>query len=80
MIKRCLSALPRAVCRIRSQNTAIIYMKKRYAEWIEIHSLVGFSINEMDKMMLKEIAASDPEALIPAYHREVAFSLIRRTT
>lgn len=24
-------------------------------------------------MMLKEIAASDPEALIPAYHREVAF-------
>ncbi|MCY8994685.1 SWIM zinc finger family protein [Bacillus inaquosorum] len=50
-----------------------LYEKKRYAEWIEIHSLVGFSINEMDKIMLKEIAASDPEALIPAYHREVAF-------
>ncbi|WP_406621009.1 SWIM zinc finger family protein [Bacillus atrophaeus] len=50
-----------------------LYEKRRFAEWIEIHSLVGFSVWEMEKEMIKEISASDPEALIPSYHREVAF-------
>ena len=40
---------------------------------MEIHSLVGFSVWEIEKDILKEIAASDPEALIPSYHRAAAF-------
>ncbi len=56
-----------------TEYSQYLYEKRRYAEWVEIHSLVGFSVWEIEKDILKEIAASDPEALIPSYHRAAAF-------
>ncbi|MBJ8056564.1 SWIM zinc finger family protein, partial [Bacillus cereus] len=49
--------------------------QERYAEWIEIHSLVGFSISELEKELIKQIAKEEPEALIPSYHREISLLL-----
>jgi uncharacterized Zn finger protein len=55
-----------------TEYSQLLYAQQRYAEWIEIHSLVGFSISELEKDLIKQIAKEEPEALIPSYHREIS--------
>lgn len=57
-----------------TEYSQLLYAQQRYAEWIEIHSLVGFSISELEKDLIKQIAKEEPEALIPSYHREISAS------
>ncbi|MFO6497766.1 MULTISPECIES: SWIM zinc finger family protein [Bacillus] len=54
-----------------TEYSQFLYGKQRFMEWMEIHSLVGFSISEIGQNALKDIAAAAPEALIPSYHREI---------
>ncbi|MFJ5964345.1 SWIM zinc finger domain-containing protein [Bacillus sp. NPDC093026] len=58
-----------------TEYSQLLYAQERYAEWIEIHSLVGFSISELEKELIKQIAKEEPEALIPSYHREISLLL-----
>lgn len=58
-----------------TEYSQLLYAQQRYAEWIEIHSLVGFSISELEKDLIKQIAKEEPEALIPSYHREISLLL-----
>ncbi|MED1740668.1 SWIM zinc finger family protein [Bacillus swezeyi] len=55
-----------------TEYSHFLYNKKRFMEWMEIHSLVGFSISEIGQNALKDIGAAAPEALIPSYHREIS--------
>ncbi|MCJ8220985.1 SWIM zinc finger family protein [Bacillus paralicheniformis] len=55
-----------------TEYSHFLYNKNRFTEWMEIHSLVGFSISEIGQNALKDIAAAAPEALIPSYHREIS--------
>ncbi|MFB8736003.1 hypothetical protein ACEQPO_27065 [Bacillus sp. SL00103] len=61
-----------------TEYSQLLYAQQRYAEWIEIHSLVGFSISELEKDLIKQIAKEEPEALIPSYHREIHSFSIKR--
>lgn len=55
-----------------TEYSQFLYSRKRFIEWMEIHSLVGFSIEEIGQNALKDIAAEVPEALVPSYHREIS--------
>lgn len=55
-----------------TEYSHFLYSRKRFIEWMEIHSLVGFTIAEIGQNALKDIAAEAPEALLPSYHREIS--------
>ncbi|MGE6630305.1 SWIM zinc finger family protein [Bacillus sp. NPDC077027] len=55
-----------------TEYSQLLYEQQRFSEWIEIHSLVGFSISELEKELIQVIAKQEPEALIPSYHREIS--------
>jgi hypothetical protein len=45
--------------------------KEQYKTWIELQTLLGFSINEMDSYVLKDIEKSEPGVLLPLYAKSV---------
>lgn len=67
----CQTCMPYAF----TEYSQLLYAQQRYTEWIEIHSFVGFSISELEKELIKQIAKEEPEALIPSYHREISLLL-----
>ncbi|BBP92789.1 hypothetical protein BsIDN1_64070 [Bacillus safensis] len=50
-----------------TEYSQLLYAQQRYAEWIEIHSLVGFSISELEKDLIKQIAKKRSRK--PSFHR-----------
>ncbi|MGG3625245.1 SWIM zinc finger family protein [Bacillus gobiensis] len=58
-----------------TEYSYFLFDNGRYTEWVEIHSMIGFSISELERDLLKEVGKSAPEALIPSYHREIAHLL-----
>lgn len=58
-----------------TEYSYFLFDKRRYTEWVEIHSMIGFSVSELERDLLKEVGKSAPEALIPSYHREIAHLL-----
>ncbi|MDA7025445.1 SWIM zinc finger family protein [Bacillus sp. CLL-7-23] len=61
-----------------TEYSGFLYGKNRFVEWMELHSLIGFSIAEIGQKALKDIAVSAPEALIPSYHREISALIEQR--
>ncbi|WP_338788105.1 SWIM zinc finger family protein [Metabacillus sp. FJAT-53654] len=45
--------------------------KEQYKTWIELQTLLGFSLNEMDSYVLKDIEKSEPGVLLPLYVKSV---------
>ncbi|MBO1511919.1 SWIM zinc finger family protein [Metabacillus bambusae] len=45
--------------------------KEQYRTWIELQTLLGFSLNEMDSYVLKDIEKSEPGVLLPLYVKSV---------
>ncbi|MGM7721796.1 SWIM zinc finger family protein [Metabacillus sp. Hm71] len=45
--------------------------KEEYKTWIELQTLLGFSLHEMDTYLLKEIEKKEPGILLPLYVKSV---------
>ncbi|MCM3409906.1 SWIM zinc finger family protein [Metabacillus litoralis] len=53
--------------------------KEQYRTWIELQTLLGFSIEEMDTYVLKDIEKSEPGVLLPLYVKTVKHEISMKT-
>lgn len=53
--------------------------KEAYKTWIELQTLLGFSLDEMDTYVLKEIEKSEPGVLLPLYVQSVQHEIRMKT-
>ncbi|MBD1382632.1 SWIM zinc finger family protein [Metabacillus arenae] len=48
-----------------------LFVQGRYEKWLELQSLIGFGVYELDRDYLKEIEKQAPKTLLPFYHEAV---------
>jgi hypothetical protein len=53
--------------------------KEKYKTWIELQTLLGFTLNEMDSYVLKDIEKSEPGVLLPLYVKSVQDEISMKT-
>ncbi|TXC85946.1 SWIM zinc finger family protein [Metabacillus litoralis] len=53
--------------------------KQQYKTWVELQTLLGFTIDEMDSYLLKEIEKSEPGILVPLYVKSVQDQIALKT-
>ncbi len=53
--------------------------KEQYKTWIELQALLGFSLDEMDTYVLKEIEKQEPGVLLPLYVQTVQHEIKMKT-
>jgi hypothetical protein len=56
-----------------------LLMKEKYKTWIELQVLLGFSLNDMDTYVLRDIEKREPGALIPLYVKTVQDEIRMKT-
>ncbi|QGQ48285.1 SWIM zinc finger family protein [Metabacillus sediminilitoris] len=48
-----------------------LLQKEKYKNWIELQTLLGFSLSELDSYVLKDIEKNEPGVLLPIYVKSV---------
>ncbi|MCD7034596.1 SWIM zinc finger family protein [Metabacillus sp. GX 13764] len=61
-----------------SEYAHFLAFRKQFKSWAELHLLIGFSVEDMDKEMLRAAEKEAPESLLPIYHRYVWMEISQR--
>ncbi|MFC0272327.1 SWIM zinc finger domain-containing protein [Metabacillus herbersteinensis] len=62
-----------------SEYDDYLLTKQQYRKWVELQTLLGFSIFELDRFVLKEAEKAEPGSLLPLYHQAVETEISMRT-
>ncbi|WP_170289401.1 SWIM zinc finger family protein [Metabacillus lacus] len=71
----CRSMLPYSY----GEYSIFLLDQRDYKTWVELHSLLGYSIHDLDAVTVKEAAKEVPESLIPIYHQSIASEISFKT-